>query len=81
MYDSYPVDSCENVDVDLWNIEAAAFRLLMAQSVRIYRNQTTCYPFTPSVFTPNREAPVSTDITGTPYKYWNWYVRDLYLRN
>jgi len=74
MYDNLEVGTCEDLDLDVWNIEAAAFRMFTTQSVRIYRNQTMCFPFASPTLTPNKTDPVSTEITGVPYKYWNWVV-------
>jgi len=74
MYDNLEVGTCEDLDLDVWNIEAAAFRMFTTQSVRIYRNQTMCFPFASPTHTPNKIDPVSTEITGVPYKYWNWVV-------
>jgi len=64
MYDSYAVDACANVDLDVFNIEAAAFRLLTTQSVRVYRNTTFCSSSSPD---------------GVPYKYWNWVTSAISL--
>jgi len=74
MYDNYEVEACQDLDIDVLNIEAAAFRMITTQSFRIYRNTTFCYPFKPNSFTPHPEEPRSDDITGIPYKYWNWVV-------
>merc|ERR1719491_779836 len=69
MYDNSEVDAgaCGELDLDVWNIESAAFRMITSQSFRIWRNTTFCHPFSSSSYTPNPEDSVSAEITGVHY--------------
>lgn len=66
MYDNHPTSSgfCKSKsDLDLWNVESAAFRLLTTQAFRAYQNERMwCYEgWKTSDGVPNEE--------GLPYKF------------